>query len=384
MIDQEGGRVVRLGPPFSAVPCARAIGQAGEASLAEAAGRVIGRELRAVNIDMDLAPVADVDTNSKNPVIADRAYGTTPEAVSTMAAAFSRGLEREGVAACAKHFPGHGDTSVDSHLSLPLLLHSLQRLQAVELPPFHALAVQGIPAVMVAHLWTPALEEAHLQSTTEHPPESTGGPASESTSGSATGGATIHTGAARGYTTEPAGGSADQFRGEPEAGAQGAGKGGPRGGVADGQSSVPPASAPSAPTPIPASMSTGPIDYLKRVIGFKGVVVTDDMEMGAVVKKWSIAEATVQAVGAGVDLVLVCHTEKEQVRAIEALRDAITTKELPLGRVKDALGKVFCLSRKYCSRGAGEFQLEVVGCKDHQHVVDEINHLAAANAARRR
>jgi len=130
-------------------------------------------------------------------------------------------------------------------------------------------------------------------------------------------------------------------------------------------------------------MNRGAIDYLKRVVGFKGVVVTDDMEMGAVTKHWSVAEAAVRAVGAGVDLVLVCHTEREQAGAIEALRDAIASRKLPLERVRDALGRVFCLSRKYCLPASGESQLGVVGCKDHQHVVDEITHLAAAKAARR-
>jgi len=116
---------------------------------------------------MDLAPVADVDTNPRNPVIADRSFGRTPSEVSAMAAAFARGLQQEGVAACAKHFPGHGDTAVDSHLSLPLLPHSLARLEQVELPPFQALAAQGIAAVMVAHLWAPALDETRPEAESE-------------------------------------------------------------------------------------------------------------------------------------------------------------------------------------------------------------------------
>lgn len=367
MIDQEGGRVVRLGPPFSAVPCARAIGHTGDASLAKAAGRVIGRELRAVNIDMDLAPVADVDTNPKNPVIADRSFGRTAGEVSTMAAAFARGLEQEGVASCAKHFPGHGDTSVDSHISLPLLPHSLERLREVEMAPFEALAAQGIAAVMVAHLWTPALDEAQLQSPREHSSQSATGPSTEP---------------ARGPSTEYAQGSGEELWREPEAGAPEAGRE-ERGGSRDSGSEDEGCCRPSAPTPIPASMNSGTIDYLKLVIGFKGVVVTDDMEMGALVKHWSIPEATVKAVGAGIDLVLVCHTEKEQVGSIEALRDAIATKEVPLERVKDALRKVFSLSRKYCPQWDGASRLDVVGCKDHQHVVDEISHLAAAKGATR-
>lgn len=127
MVDQEGGRVQRLGPPFTAVPPARTVGAAGDPSAAEAAGSILGKELRAVNVDMDLAPVMDVDTNPANPVIGSRSFGTTPEVVSTMGYAVIRGLQQEGVAACAKHFPGHGDTEQDSHLSLPHVHHDRER-----------------------------------------------------------------------------------------------------------------------------------------------------------------------------------------------------------------------------------------------------------------
>src|SRR5688500_17256099 len=120
-IDQEGGRVMRLREPFTPVPSMRDVGKAGDEKLAYEIGRVLGREIRAVNVDVDLAPVLDVDTNPGNPVISSRSFGPSPELVTKMGVAVLRGLQDEGVGATGKHFPGHGDTSKDSHHELPEL-----------------------------------------------------------------------------------------------------------------------------------------------------------------------------------------------------------------------------------------------------------------------
>ncbi|GEJ57599.1 beta-N-acetylhexosaminidase [Anaeromyxobacter diazotrophicus] len=159
-IDQEGGRVARLRSPqgFTELPPMRAIGHTGDAEVAFAAGALLGRELRAVGIDQDYAPVVDVDTNPQNPVIGDRSFSRDPEAVGRLGVALARGLQSEGVAACAKHFPGHGDTSQDSHRDLPRLPHELARLRAVELVPFRALAEAGVASVMTAHVVFDALD----------------------------------------------------------------------------------------------------------------------------------------------------------------------------------------------------------------------------------
>jgi beta-N-acetylhexosaminidase len=159
-IDQEGGRVARLRAPegFTELPPMRAIGDTGDAALARAAGALLGRELRAVGIDQDYAPVVDVDTNPANPVIGDRALSRDPETVARLGAALAEGLQAAGVAACAKHFPGHGDTSQDSHHELPRLPHALERLERVELVPFRALARAGVAAVMTAHVVFDALD----------------------------------------------------------------------------------------------------------------------------------------------------------------------------------------------------------------------------------
>ena len=126
--------------------------------LAHRYGRCTGREARALGLNWVLGPVCDVNNNPANPVINVRAWGETPDAVAALTCAFSRGLQAEGVLGCAKHFPGHGDTSADSHLELPVLPHDRQRLAAIELPPFAACIAAGIDAVMTAHLVLPALD----------------------------------------------------------------------------------------------------------------------------------------------------------------------------------------------------------------------------------
>jgi beta-N-acetylhexosaminidase len=151
-LDQEGGKVARLRQGFSELPTMRALGETGNASLAREVGALIGRELRAVGFDMNYAPVLDIDTNPDNPVIGSRSFGRTPELVSEFGVALAAGLESVGVAACGKHFPGHGDTSRDSHLELPRLAHSLERLRRIELQPFAAAVAAGIPSLMTAHV----------------------------------------------------------------------------------------------------------------------------------------------------------------------------------------------------------------------------------------
>jgi beta-N-acetylhexosaminidase len=159
-IDQEGGRVARLRSPqgFTELPPMRALGATGDADLACEVGALLGRELRAVGIDQDYAPVVDVDTNPKNPVIGDRSFSRDPREVARMGSALARGLQSAGVAACAKHFPGHGDTSQDSHEELPRLPHDLSRMREVELVPFRALGAAGVASAMTAHVVFEALD----------------------------------------------------------------------------------------------------------------------------------------------------------------------------------------------------------------------------------
>ncbi|MFO0683236.1 MAG: beta-N-acetylhexosaminidase [Sandaracinus sp.] len=150
-IDQEGGRVARLGAPVVKLPPARRFGEIDDPALTERAGALLGAQLRALGITIDFAPILDVDTNPDNPIIGDRSFGRTPEAVIRHAGAFARGLASAGVVACGKHFPGHGDTDLDSHLALPRVAHDRARLDAIELAPFRALR-SVLPTIMTAHV----------------------------------------------------------------------------------------------------------------------------------------------------------------------------------------------------------------------------------------
>jgi beta-N-acetylhexosaminidase len=158
-VDQEGGRVARLKAPFTEWPPMAALGRSGDAALAERFARAMALELKAVGITLDYAPVLDVHTNPTNPVIGDRALAERADEVARLGSAIIRGLQQEGVAACGKHFPGHGDTSADSHLELPLVEQPPERLREVEFVPFRAAVEAGVATIMTAHVLVPSLDE---------------------------------------------------------------------------------------------------------------------------------------------------------------------------------------------------------------------------------
>jgi beta-N-acetylhexosaminidase len=157
-VDQEGGRVTRLPEPFLALPPMRALGELGDLALIRRAARAVASELRAVGINLNFAPVLDVDSNPDNPIIGDRAFGRDPRTVMRSAVAFLQGLQDEHVLACGKHFPGHGDTALDSHLALPTIGHDRRRLEQIEIPPFRAASGAGVASMMTAHIVVEALD----------------------------------------------------------------------------------------------------------------------------------------------------------------------------------------------------------------------------------
>jgi beta-N-acetylhexosaminidase len=158
-VDQEGGRVARLKQPWTLWPPLRALGQTGSLDFARRMGAALAEELVACGIRCDFAPVMDVDTNPKNPVIGDRSFGSDPELVGRLGAAMIHGLQGAGVVACAKHFPGLGDSDVDPHLERSTVDHSLSRLRDVELPPFKKAVLAQVASVMTAHLVVRELDE---------------------------------------------------------------------------------------------------------------------------------------------------------------------------------------------------------------------------------
>jgi beta-N-acetylhexosaminidase len=158
-VDQEGGRVARLKEPFTVWPPMAVLGRCGDERLASRFAAALAAELRAVGITLDYAPVLDIHTNEKNPVIGDRALSADAAMVARLGAAIVRGLQDNGVAACGKHFPGHGDTSVDSHLELPLVEHPPDRIRRVECVPFRAAIAADVAFIMTAHILVPSFDD---------------------------------------------------------------------------------------------------------------------------------------------------------------------------------------------------------------------------------
>jgi beta-N-acetylhexosaminidase len=251
-VDQEGGRVARLRSPFTVWPPMQTLGRSGDDTLAVRFAKALASELRAVGVTLDFTPVLDILTNPKNPAIGDRALANTPEDVARLGAAIIETLQAEGIAACGKHFPGHGDTSTDSHNEMPLIEHPPDRLDAVELVPFKRAIAAGVAGIMTAHILVPAIDDK------------------------------------RPGTLSPA-------------------------------------------------IVTG---LLKEQLGFSGMVFTDDIGMKAISARHTIADASVLAIAAGCDAVLMCGDSQEsQFAALEALVHAVEDGTLPLRRVEDALAR---------------------------------------------
>ncbi|MFF9867960.1 glycoside hydrolase family 3 protein [Streptomyces sp. NPDC013953] len=168
-IDQEHGIVARIGEPATLMPGAMALGAAGSRSDARRAAGIAGSELAAMGIRQNYAPVADVNVNPANPVIGVRSFGADPRAVAGLVAAQVRGYQTAGVAATAKHFPGHGDTETDSHYGLPRIGHTRAQWEALDAPPFRAAVAAGIDSIMTAHIVVPALDAAEDPATLSRP-----------------------------------------------------------------------------------------------------------------------------------------------------------------------------------------------------------------------
>lgn len=258
-VDGEGGNISRMPTEFHRIPTNRVIGNTGNYEFAFEIGRVVAYQLKSFGFNMDLAPVMDINSNPKNPVIGDRSYGTNPDIVSRMGVKNMNGIQSENMISVLKHFPGHGDTSVDSHVGLPLVTNNLSRLESFELLPFEEGIINGADAVMTAHILLPKLDPDN-----------------------------------------------------------------------------------------PATMSkTILTNVLRNSLKFNGVIITDDMTMGAIVKNYNIGEAAVKSINAGSDLILVCHGNENRVRVIEALRKAAENGTIPMRRIDESVYRILKLKQKY-------------------------------------
>jgi beta-N-acetylhexosaminidase len=257
-IDEEGGKVSRL-PGIEKIPTAKSIGNTEDLAYAKSIGEYLGNASKSMGINVDYAPVLDINSNPNNPVIGNRSYGTTSQKVSDFGRAVMKGLQSTGTIPVVKHFPGHGDTSVDSHLDLPIVHKSLKQLQSFEWKPFEDAIQDGADSVMIAHILFPKIDNKY-----------------------------------------------------------------------------------------PASLSPTIItDQLRNKIGFQGVVMTDDLTMGAISKNYGMGKAAVQAVQAGSDILLIAHGYENVTNVIKELKHNISNGNISEERINESVLRILILKEKY-------------------------------------
>jgi len=274
--DQEGGRVTRLPGGLANFPPNKQIGKVNNPEFSYKVGTLLGEELKGFGLNLDFAPVLDINSNPNNPVIGDRSFGNNAEIVSKLGIQTMKGIQSQNVIPTIKHFPGHGDTSVDSHLELPIVNKSLKELKKLELIPFERAIDDGADVVMVAHILLPELDKTN-----------------------------------------------------------------------------------------PASMSKAVMtDLLRKQLHFEGVIITDDMTMGAITEHFDIGKAAVESVKAGSDIILVGHDYNNVVKITSSLKTAIQSGEISEQRLNESLERIIELKRKYSIND------KKIGNPD----IDELNH----------
>lgn len=258
-IDEEGGRVTRMPMEFKKFPTNKAIGKINDETLSYKIGATIAYEIGSFGFNMNFAPILDVNSNPKNPVIGDRSFGSNVNIVSSLGIQTMKGIQSQNIIPVVKHFPGHGDTSVDSHMGLPSVNNDLKRLKSFELIPFAEAIKNNADAVMIAHILLPKIDSEN-----------------------------------------------------------------------------------------PSSLSKIIItDILRTDLKFNGVIITDDMTMGAIIKNYNIGQAAVKSVKAGTDIVLVCHGYDNEVAVINAMKSAVSKGEISKQSIDQSVYRILSLKKKY-------------------------------------
>lgn len=258
-IDEEGGRISRIPPEFTKSESNRIIGENNDPMLSFEIGSVIAKQIKSLGFNMNFAPVLDIDSNPNNPVIGDRSFGSDVNLVSELGIAIMKGIQSQNIMSVIKHFPGHGDTDIDSHLGLPSVDKSLDSLMEFELVPFRNAIEDGGDAVMVAHILYDMIDPVY-----------------------------------------------------------------------------------------PSTLSKTIIqDILRDQLGFDGMVITDDMTMGAIMENYDITDASIQSVKAGCDIVLVCHGYENIVSVLEALKEAVEKNEIPEKKIDQSVYRILTIKSKY-------------------------------------
>ncbi|MEI3607047.1 beta-N-acetylhexosaminidase [Pseudogracilibacillus sp. SE30717A] len=257
-VDQEGGKVVRL-PNLKPLKSNWEIGEFYQENIAFETGKVLGRQLKEFGLNMNFAPVIDINSNPDNPVIGARAFGSDKYLVSELGIEMMKGMHNENVIAVVKHFPGHGDTSIDSHEDLPKVDKNYEELNEIELFPFNEAINAGAEAIMTAHILLPNVDSQY-------------------------------------------------------------------------------------PATLSETIITG---ILRENLGFEGVIITDDLTMGAILKTYEIGEAAVMAIEAGADIVLIAHQYENVIEVFNALKEAVKAGRLNEERVDESLFRILTLKGKY-------------------------------------
>lgn len=258
-VDEEGGRISRMPGQVKKLPSAKSIGEINSINLSNDLGSLLALQTKAFGFNMDFAPVLDIWSNPQNTVIGDRAFGTTPETVVKNGIQVMQGIRDGGVIPVVKHFPGHGDTIVDSHVGLPAVDYDMGRLKSFEWVPFQSAIEKQADAVMISHILMTKID-----------PEN------------------------------------------------------------------------------PATLSKTIItDILRKQMGFDGVVITDDMTMGAIENNYNIGDAAVKSLIAGSDIVLVCHGYEKQLEAISAVKAAVNDGLISEERIIESVYRILMLKEKY-------------------------------------
>lgn len=258
-VDEEGGRVSRMPGEFKKLPSNKIIGEINNSNLSYNIGKIISKQLTSLGFNMNFAPVLDINSNPQNSVIGDRSFGDTPDIVTKLGIKTMAGLKDGNIIPVVKHFPGHGDTSVDSHVGLPLVNHNMKRLNEFELVPFKEAIKNDADVIMISHILLPKIDSIY-----------------------------------------------------------------------------------------PATMSKTIItDVLRNDLNFNGVVITDDMTMGAITKNYDIPNAAVKSINAGTDIILVCHDYDNEMAVITALKEAVKNKVITEDRLNESVYRILKLKEKY-------------------------------------
>jgi beta-N-acetylhexosaminidase len=257
-VDQEGGSVNRFPASMDTFESALSIGDKNDPVYAFNSGVKIANAMKQLGFNLDFAPVLDIFSNPKNTVIADRAFGRTPDRVSEIGIQVMKGLQSENIIATAKHFPGHGDTVVDSHVGLPIVNKTIEELNSFEFKPFIEAINNNVDMIMIAHIELSTVDD------------------------------------------------------------------------------------------LPASLSNKVVTgILRNQLGFKGVVITDDITMGAITQKYTLSKAAVMAVDAGCDIVLVAKGAQNSVLVLNSLKSAYENGELTEQRIDESVYRILSLKKKY-------------------------------------